>query len=97
MKAPGAQAAASCGCGLPRVTPLLLVALLAALAWSAVRLVLRFPRGEIGPAAGAIGVLIAGVLIGGTQSGLLSIGNIAAASVWICVLTLPVLARESRP
>jgi len=31
MKAPGAQAAASCGCGLPRVTPLLLVALLAAL------------------------------------------------------------------
>jgi len=57
----------------------------------------RFPRGGIGPAAGAIGVLIAGVLIGGTQSGLLSVGNIAAASVWICVLTLPVLARESRP
>jgi len=31
MKAPGAQAAASCGCGLSRVTPLLLLALLAAL------------------------------------------------------------------
>ncbi len=75
----------------------LLVALLAALAWSAARLVLRFPRGGIGPAAGAIGVLIAGVLIGGTQSGLLSVGNIAAASIWICVLTLPILARESLP
>jgi hypothetical protein len=75
----------------------LLVALLAALAWSAARLVLRFPRGGIGPAAGAIGVLIAAVLIGGTQSGVLSVGNIAAASIWICVLMLPVLARENLP
>jgi len=75
----------------------LLVALLAALAWSAVVLVRRFPRGGIGPAAGAIGVLFAAVLIGGTQSGVLSVGNIAAASIWICVLTLPVLAREGGP
>ena len=75
----------------------LLVALLAALAWSAARLVLRFPSGGIGPAAGAIGVLIAAVLIGGTQSGVLSVGNIAAASIWICVLMLPVLARENLP
>ena len=75
----------------------LLVALLASLAWSAARLVLRFPSGGIGPAAGAIGVLIAAVLIGGTQSGVLSVGNIAAASIWICVLMLPVLARENLP
>ena len=75
----------------------LLVALLAALGWSALVLVRRFPRGGIGPAAGAIGVLLAAVLIGGTQSGVLSVGNIAAASIWICVLTLPVLAREGVP
>jgi O-antigen ligase len=75
----------------------LLVALLAALAWSAARLVRRSPRGGSGPAAAALGVLLAAILIGGTQSGLLSVGNIAASSIWICVLTLPVLARESLP
>jgi hypothetical protein len=72
----------------------LFVTLLAALAWSAVRIVRRFPHGGTGPAAGAIGVLVAVMLIGVSQSGLLSVGNIAASSIWICVLTLPVLASE---
>jgi len=71
----------------------LLVALLAALAWSAAVLAHRFPRGDSGPAAAALGVLLAAILIAGTQSGVLSVGNIAATSIWLCVLTLPVLAR----
>jgi O-antigen ligase len=71
-------------------------ALLAALFWSAARLAHRFPRGGSGPAAGAVGVLLAACLVGVTQSGLLSVGNIAASSIWICVLTLPVMARELR-
>lgn len=64
-------------------------ALLGALAWSAALVVRSSP-----PAAAATGVLVAACLIGMTQSGLFSVGNIAAASIWICVLTLPVLARE---
>jgi hypothetical protein len=39
-------------------------------------------------------VLLAAILVSGTQSGLLSVGNIAASSIWLCVLTLPVLARD---
>ncbi len=66
--------------------------LLGALAWSAVRAVRR----DAGPAAAALGVLVATVLIGITQTGLLSVGNIAATSIWICLLTLPLLAREVR-
>ena len=61
------------------------------------RLVLRFPRGGIGPAAGAIGVLIAGVLSGGTQSGVLSVGNIAAGEHLDLRARASVLARETLP
>jgi hypothetical protein len=67
----------------------LFAALLVALFWSAARLV-RWP----GPAAAATGVLVASCLIEVTQSGLFSVGNVAAASIWICVLTLPALALE---
>jgi hypothetical protein len=67
----------------------LCAALLAALFWSAARLVRR-----PGPGAAATGVLVAACLIELTQSGLFSVGNIAASSIWICVLTLPVLALE---
>jgi hypothetical protein len=74
----------------------LFASLLAALAWSAVRLVRSVPAGAAGPAAGALGVLVAAVIIGISQSGLLAVGNIAASSIWICVLTLPVLAGERR-
>jgi O-antigen ligase len=69
-----------------------LVGLILALAWSAVRLLrgtIRTGRG--GPAAGVAGVLVAAVLIGISQSGLTSVGNIAAASIWFCALTLPAL------
>jgi O-antigen ligase len=65
-------------------------ALLAALAWSGVRAV----RHHAGPAAAALGVLLAAMLIGMTQTGLLAVGNIAATSIWICVITLPLLALE---
>lgn len=67
----------------------LLAALFVALFWGAARLVRR-----PGPAAAATGVLVAACLIELTQSGLFSVGNIAASSIWICVLTLPVLALE---
>jgi O-antigen ligase len=67
------------------------LALLGALAWSGVRAV----RLHGGPAAAALGVLAAALLIGITQSGLLSAGNIAASSIWVSVLTLPLLAREA--
>lgn len=64
-------------------------ALLVALFRSAARLVRRR-----GPGAAATGVLVAACLIELTQSGFFSVGNIATASIWICVLTLPVLALE---
>jgi hypothetical protein len=67
----------------------LLVGLLLTLARNAYR-VLR--RGDGGPAAAAAGVLAVAILIGVSQSGLTSVGNIAAASIWVCVLTLPALA-----
>ena len=66
----------------------LLVGLLLTLAWNAYR-VLRRDHG--GPGAAAAGVLVAAILIGLSQSGLTSVGNIAAASIWVCVLTLPAL------
>jgi O-antigen ligase len=68
---------------------LMFAALLVALGWSATRVVHRSRM-----AAAAAGVLVAACLIGVTQSGLLSVGNIAATSIWISVLTLPVLAHE---
>jgi hypothetical protein len=67
----------------------LLVGLLLTLAWNAYR-VLR--RGDGGPAAAAAGVLAVAILIGLSQSGLTSVGNIAVGSIWVCVLTLPALA-----
>jgi hypothetical protein len=67
----------------------LFAVLLVALFWSAARL-LRRP----GPAAAATGVLVAACLIQLAQSGLFSVGNISASSIWICVLTLPVLALD---
>jgi hypothetical protein len=71
----------------------LFVALLLTLAWCALRFVRRGPRAGLGPVAAASGVLIAAMLIGVTQSGLLSVGNIATTSIWLCVLVLPILAR----
>lgn len=68
------------------------VALLLLLAWCAVQACRR----GAGPACAAGGVLVAAVLIGGTQSGLLSVGNIAATTVWFSVLTLPALAAAHR-
>jgi O-antigen ligase len=68
----------------------LLVGLLLTLAWNAYR-VLR--RGKAGPAAAAAGVLLVAILIGVSQSGITSVGNIAVASIWVCALTLPALAE----
>src|SRR5262249_55577526 len=73
----------------------LFVGLLVALGWSVLRLV-RAPHVGRGPGAAAAGVLVAAILIGMTQSGLLSVGNIATTSIWLCVLALPLLAR-ARP
>jgi hypothetical protein len=53
----------------------------------------RARRNSAGAAAG--GALVAAVLIGMTQTGLLSVGNIAAVAIWTSVLTLPVLAHEA--
>jgi O-Antigen ligase len=69
----------------------LLVALLAVLFWSGVRALRARPRSA---AAAATGVLLAAVLAGMTQSGLLSVGNIAAAAIWLCVLPLALLAER---
>jgi len=71
----------------------LFVGLLLALAWSAFGFLRRGARAHLGPVAAAGGVLIAAILIGMTQSGVLSVGNIATTSIWLCVLPLPLLAR----
>jgi hypothetical protein len=68
--------------------------LLAALALSAVGLLRSSAR--TGPAAAASGVLAAAMLVEMSQTGFLSVGNIAAATIWLSVLTLPALAREVR-
>jgi hypothetical protein len=73
---------------------LVFAALLASLAWSAVRVGRGTARAHAALGAGASGVLVAAALIGVSQTGLLAVGNIAASSIWICVLTLPLLARE---
>jgi hypothetical protein len=75
----------------------LFVFVLVALAWTAVQVIRGSPRVVVGPAAAAAGVLLAGALIGGTQSGLLAVGNVAAASIWLCVLQLPALGRTTSP
>jgi O-antigen ligase len=67
----------------------LLVGLLLTLAWNSYRVV---RRGDSGPAAAAAGVLAVAILIGLSQSGITSVGNIAVASIWVCCLTLPALA-----
>jgi len=67
----------------------LLVGLFLTLAWNAFS---ALRRGAGGPAAAAAGVLLAAILIGLSQSGITSVGNIAIASIWVCVLTLPALA-----
>ena len=73
----------------------LLVGLLLTLSWNAYR---ALRRGRSRPAAAAAGVLLVAILIGLSQSGTLSVGNIAVASIWVCVLTLPELAlAEGRP
>jgi O-antigen ligase len=72
----------------------LFAALLGALGWGAVR-VLR--RGDVDQGSAAVGVLVAALLIGMTQTGLLSVGNIAAVSIWLPLFALPLLAREARP
>ncbi len=73
----------------------LLVGLLLTLAWNAYR---ALRRGRSRPAAAAAGVLLVAILIGLSQSGITSVGNIAVASIWVCVLTLPALAlAEGRP
>jgi hypothetical protein len=73
------------------------VALLVALGVGGARLLRRLPPAERGPAAAALGGLVAAILIGVVQSGLLAVGNIAAASVWICVLPLAALAARPSP
>ena len=67
----------------------LLVGLLLTLGWNGYR---ALHRGTGGPAAAATGVLLVAILIGLSQSGVTSVGNIAVGSIWICVLTLPALA-----
>ena len=67
----------------------LLIGLFLTLAWNAYR---ALWRGTGGPAAGAAGVVLVAALIGLSQSGITSVGNIAVASIWICALTLPALA-----
>jgi len=71
----------------------LLVGLILTLAWSAYR---ALQRGAGGPAAAAAGVLLCAALIGLSQSGITSVGNIAIGSIWVCVLTLPALAVSRR-
>jgi O-antigen ligase len=70
-------------------------ALLLALGWSAFRALRGLGGGSRQLAAATGGVLVAAMLIGVTQSGLFSVGNIAATSIWLCLLALPVLAYES--
>jgi len=75
----------------------LLAGLLLMLAWTAVRLLRgSVRRGGAGPAGALAGVLVAAIVIGVTQSGLVSVGNIAASSFWLCALALPALAVEDR-
>lgn len=50
---------------------------------------------SLAPGAGAAGVLVAAILVGITQSGLLSVGNLAVTSIWISALSLPLLVREA--
>ncbi len=69
------------------------VAVFVALLVSLARAFARARRSN--PAAAAGGALVAAVLIGMTQTGLLSVGNIAAVAIWTCVLTLPVFAHEA--
>jgi O-antigen ligase len=73
-----------------------LVTLLVLLGVDAAR-ALRMRRGDArAPAAAAAGALLAGATIGMTQSGLLSVGNIASVGLWMSVLCLPTLARGTR-
>lgn len=74
----------------------LFVALLLLLARDAVN-ALRWRRGESrAVVAAAGGALVSGAAIGMTQSGLLSVGNIASVGLWMSVLCLPTLARSTR-
>jgi len=65
------------------------LALLLLLLGSGVRAARRSPEG-----AAALGVLVAAALVGMTQSGLLSVGNLAVATIWLSALALPLLAEE---
>jgi O-antigen ligase len=71
----------------------LLVGLIVALAWSGIAAAWRSRAVGAGAAGAALGVLASAVLGGMAQSGLLSVGYVAATSIWLCVLTLPMLAR----
>lgn len=66
------------------------LAVLGLLAWGGVRAV-RERRG--GAAAAGIGVLAAAMLVELVQSGFLSVGNIAAAAIWLAVLPLALPER----
>jgi O-antigen ligase len=69
------------------------LAVFAALLLSLARAFARARRNSAAAAAG--GTLVAAVLTGMTQTGLLSVGNIAAVAIWTCVLTLPVFAHQA--
>lgn len=71
------------------------IALILFLARDALRACTASRRDARAPAAAAAGALLAGVTIGMTQSGLLSVGNIASVGLWMSVLCLPTLARSA--
>jgi O-antigen ligase len=77
--------------GLVGVAAVLL--LLGALAAAAIR-AWRSPETR-SVAAGAGGVLIAGAMLGLSQSGLFAVGNVAATTFWTCALALPALAART--
>jgi len=70
------------------------LALLALLAWSGAKILRRGLPAAVGPGAAALGVLAASVLVGMTQTGVLTVGNLAATSMWFAMLVLPRLAQE---
>jgi O-antigen ligase len=74
----------------------LLLALLVTLAANGVATLGRAPRPTTRIAGAALGVLTAALLSGVSQSGLLTVGFVSAAAIWLCVLPLPVLARSTR-
>jgi hypothetical protein len=71
---------------------LALVAVLAACIVPAVRVLLRGLRSSPPELFACLGAVIAGLLLGFVQSYILSVGNVATLSFWLCAFLLPAIA-----